>query len=284
MKTWFITGASTGLGRCYAEAALARGDQVAAASIDPENMADYPRRFGGRVLVQRLDVTDREMVRRCFSQAAEHFGGIDVCVNNAGYMQCGAVEEMSEEEARRIFDCNFFGTLFVTQQAARHMRQRRQGVIVETASLAALDTIAGEGLYGATKHAVRGMAQALALELEPFGVKVICLCPGPIWTGMAKRARLCSARIPAYDAVLRAERERWGNSDNHDSDVGDPERCARALLAAVDSEDPPRQLILTSFARGISAAAAQREAAERERWSALSAACDLTSQAEGPSH
>lgn len=281
MKTWYITGASTGLGRCYAEAALERGDWVVAASIDSENMADYPSRYGERVLVQRLDVTDREMVRQSFDRAVERFGQIDICVNNAGYMQCGAVEEMSEEEARRIFDCNFFGTLFVTQQAARHMRQRRSGVIVQTASLAALDTIGGEGLYGATKHAVRGMSQALRMELEPFGVKVICVCPGPIRTEMAKRAKLCALRIPEYDGVLRAERERWGNNDNHDCDVGDPERCAQVLLRAVDSPNPPRQLIFTSFACGVFRSAVGRDAEDLTRWYQASAACDIT-ESKGP--
>ncbi len=275
MKTWYITGASTGLGRCYAEAALERGDQVVAASIDPEHMADYPKRYGDRVLVQRLDVTDRNLVKECFAEAVARFGHIDICVNNAGYMQCGAVEEMSEEEARRLFDCNFFGTLFVTQQAARHMRERRSGVIVETASLAALDTIAGEGLYGATKHAVLGMSQALRMELEPFGVKVICLCPGPIWTGMAKRARLCAAHIRDYDEVLAAERTRWSDSDNHDSDVGDPARCAQLLLKAVDSEHPPRQLMFTSFAYDVYHMATAKNLEEAERWKRESAACDI---------
>ena len=280
MKTWYITGASTGLGRCYAEAALDRGDRVAAASIDPENMADYPERYGDRVLVQRLDVTDAEAVRRSFAEAVEHFGRIDVCVNNAGYMQCGAVEEMSEEEARRLFDCNFFGTLFVSQQAARHMRENRSGVIVETASLAALDTIAGEGMYGATKHAVRGLCQALRMELEPFGVKVICVCPGPIWTGMAKRAKLCARRIPDYDQnpVMAAERSRWGDPDDHTSDVGDPARCARVLLDAVDRPDPPEQLIFTTFAVDIYRQSAQRRLAEAERWREASAACDIVSE------
>lgn len=275
MKTWYITGASTGLGRCYAEAALKRGDRVAAASIDPENMADYPEKYGDRVLVQKLDVTDREMVERSFAQAVERFGQVDVCVSNAGYMQCGAVEEMSEEEARKIFDCNFFGTLFVTQQAARHMRERRCGVIVETASLAALDTIAGEGIYGATKHAVRGMSQALRRELEPLGVKVICVCPGPIWTGMAKRARLCKTHIPDYDLSVAPERARWGDPDNHDSDVGDPARCARVLLDAVDAPDPPRQLLYTTFAYDIYRRAAAVELEETERWKAACAACDI---------
>lgn len=275
MKTWYITGASTGLGRCYAEAALERGDCVIAASIDPENMTDYPERYGNRVLVQCLDVTDRNMVQRCFSEALAHFGQIDVCVNNAGYMQCGAVEEMTEAEARKIFDCNFFGTLFVTQEAACHMRQRRSGVIVETASLAALDTIGGEGLYGATKHAVRGMSQALRMELEPFGVKVICLCPGPIWTEMAKRAKLCKTHIPEYDGVVGAERDRWGSGGNHDSDVGDPVRCAQVLLDAVDSEVPPAQLIFTSFASDVYYAVTHKALEEAERWHSASSACDI---------
>ena len=161
MKTWYITGASTGLGRQYTLAALNRGDRVVAASIDPENMEDYKEKYKDQVLVQYLDVTKKDMVDQCFKEAVEYFGGIDICVNNAGYMQCGAVEEMSEEEVRKIFDCNFFGTFFVTQAAVEHMREKRSGMIIQTASLSAIDTIAGEGIYGATKKAIHGMSQAL---------------------------------------------------------------------------------------------------------------------------
>ena len=275
MKTWFITGASTGLGREYTLAALNRGDRVAAASIDPENMQDYKEKYGDRVLVQYLDVTKKEMVHQVFAEAVAQFGQIDVCVNNAGFMQCGAVEEMNEEEARRIFDCNFFGTLFVSQEAAEHMRTRRSGTIVQTASLSAVDTIAAEGLYGATKHAVVGMSQALYHELKDFGVRVIVVQPGPIRTNMARLAKICKKRIPDYEKVLAAETERWSDEDNHETDCGDAAKCAQVLLKLVDSENPPRHIVFTSFAYEILQMAVKARLEEAEAWKEESFSVDL---------
>lgn len=275
MKTWFITGASTGLGREYTLAALNRGDRVAAVSIDPENMEDYKEKYGDRVLVRYLDVTKNDMVQKVFQEAVEYFGQIDVCVNNAGYMQCGAVEEMSEEEARRIFDCNFFGTLFVTQAAAEHMRTRRSGTILQTASLSAVDTIAAEGLYGATKHAVMGMSQALYHELKEFGVRVVVVQPGPIKTSMARRAKLCAKRIPDYETVLAAEHERWSNPEDHSADTGDAAKCAQALLKIADSENPPRHIVFTSFAYEILQMSVKERLEDAEAWKELSFSCDL---------
>lgn len=276
MKTWFITGASTGLGRQYTLAALNRGDRVAAASIDPENMEDYKENYGDQVLVQYLDVTKKDMVDRCFKEAAEYFGQIDVCVNNAGYMQCGAVEEMSEEEARRIFDCNFFGTLFVSQAAAEHMRERRSGVIVQTASLAAIDTIAGEGLYGASKKAIHGMSQAMYHELKDFGVYVVILEPGPIATNMAKRAKLCKREIEDYAEVVRSERDRWENQEDFEThNEGDPSLCAQALLKIVDSKEPPKEIALTSFANEILRIVTKERLDLADEWQEVTAMADI---------
>ena len=276
MKTWFITGASTGLGRQYTLAALNRGDRVAAASIDPENMEDYKENYGDQVLVQYLDVTKKDMVDQCFKEATEYFGQIDVCVNNAGYMQCGAVEEMSEEEARRIFDCNFFGTLFVSQAAAEHMRERRSGVIVQTASLAAIDTIAGEGLYGASKKAIHGMSQAMYHELKDFGVHVVILQPGPIATNMAKRAKLCKREIEDYAEVVRTERDRWENQEDFEThNEGDPALCAQALLKIVDSEEPPKEIALTSFANEILRIVTKERLDLADEWQEVTAMADI---------
>ncbi len=275
MKTWFITGASTGLGREYTLAALNRGDRVAAVSIDPENMQDYKENYGDQVFVRYLDVTKKDMVDQVFAEAVQYFGQIDICVNNAGYMQCGAVEEMSEEEARRIFDCNFFGTFFVSQAAAEHMRTRRSGMIIQTASLSSVDTIAAEGLYGATKHAVLGMTQAMYHELKDLGVKVVLIQPGPIKTNMARRAKLCAKRIPDYQEVLAAETERWGNEDDHTADTGDAAKCAQALLKIADSENPPRHIVFTTFAYEILKMSVDERMAEADEWKELTCSCDI---------
>lgn len=237
-------------------------------------MQDYKKLYGDQVLVQTLDVTKKSMVEQSFQEAIDHFGYIDICVNNAGYMQCGAIEEMSEEEVRRIFDCNFFGTLFVTQQAACHMRERKSGVIVQTASLSAVDTIAGEGIYGATKHAILGMSSALYHELLPFNVHTIVIEPGPIKTNMSKLAKLCKRRIPDYKEVLEPELTRWGEGD-HTVDSGDPDKCAQALLKIVDSENPPKQIVFTSFAYDVLQQSTHERLAEAAEWKELSFSADI---------
>lgn len=274
MKTWFITGASSGLGRCFAEAALKRGDQVAAASIDPENMQDYPKNYGENVLVLDLDISKSDQVKEAFAKAVDTFGHIDVLVNNAGFMQCGAIESMEEDEVRRIFDCNFFGTFFLSKEAARHMRLRQSGTIIQIASLSAVDTIAGEGMYGATKHAVLGMSQALHMELEPFGVKVVIVEPGPVHTNMSKRAKLCRNPIHAYDKIVGSELDRWAQDAEYDLPGADPAKCAQVILKLADAQNPPREIVLSSFAYNVLQECTSRRLSWAEEWKADTVAAD----------
>ncbi len=276
MKNWFITGASTGLGRKIAEAALKRGDRVCAASIDPENMQDYEGRFGtNNVLVKKLDVTSYDMCANVFAQAVDYFGHIDVMVNCAGFMQCGAVECMEEDEVRKIFDCNFFGAFFMSKEAARHMRIRRSGTIIHVASLSAIDVIAGESMYGATKMAVKGMAQALHGELAEFGVNVCILEPGPIRTDMAKRAKICRNQIPEYNNSCGEEIERWKKTDSYDMErATDPEKIAQTVLRIADCDNPPRELVAGSFAYDILNVTYKERLASADEWYEESASCD----------
>ena len=274
MKTWFITGASTGLGRCIAEAALNAGDNVAVASIDPENMQDYKGRFGDKVLVIDLDVTKSDKVKEAFASAIEYFGQVDVVVNNAGFMQCGAVESMEEDEVRRSFDCNFFGTFFLSKEAAAHMRPRRSGTIIQIASLSAVDTIGGEGIYGATKHAVLGMSQALHGELEPFGVKVVIVEPGPIRTTMAKRAKMCRNPIHEYDTVIGGELNRWEKEEEVKETNTNPKKCAQVILKLAECENPPREIVLGSFAHEILKETTGNRLVMADQWKEISDSTD----------
>lgn len=273
MKTWFITGGSTGLGRCIAEAALARGDQVAVAAIDPENMQDYLPRFDNRVLVQYLDVTSEDMVKETFAEAVRKFGRVDICVNNAGFMHLGAVEELTQAEVRKLMDTNFMGNFFVAKQAAKHMREQGGGVIVQMASLAAVDVLAGNGLYGASKWAVEGLSEALYHEMKPFGVKVIIVEPGTIKTGIARRSRH-SEPLPAYHALLADVRKRWVDCDDS-GDTGDPVKCAKILLKLVDLENPPVRIPLTTFAYEISQEVCRNRLVQAEHWLPYSRMADI---------
>ena len=276
MKTWFITGASTGIGRCIAEAAFKNGDKVCGASIDPENMQDYEGRFGKEnVLVQYLDISNEQMCKETFAKAVAYFGHIDVLVNCAGFMQCGPIEAMATEEVNRIVNCNFYGTFFLSREAARHMRERKSGTIVQIASLSAVDVIAGEGMYGATKMAVKGMSQALHAELAPFGVKVIIVEPGPVHTNMAKRAKLCKERIPAYDVVCGAELDRWEEADGYAMpDATDPAKIGALINRLAYEANPPREITLGSFAYKILNDSYKERLKMADEWKELSDACD----------
>lgn len=278
MKNWFITGASSGLGRCIAEAALRRGDCVAAVATHPEKMHDLADVYGERVWVKRLDVTDETMVQSVFAQAVRTFGHIDVCVNNAGYMHLGAVEELSGEEMRRIMDTNYMGCFYVSREAAAHMRRAGKGIILQMSSLAGIDVLAGNAAYGASKFAMEGMSLALAREMEPFGVRVAILEPGTIKTGIARRSRH-SAPIADYEEMLAADRHRWVDGDDS-NDTGDPLRCAEIVLRLADMEKPPLHLPMTTLSYEIAKTVYKERLEELDTWQEYCRMADFAEPAD----
>src|SRR5262245_43542085 len=176
-RVWFITGAGRGFGRRFTEAALAAGDRVVATARRPEALDDLAAEHGERLAVLPLDVTDRAAVFATVERAAAAFGRLDVVVNNAGFGVSGAVEEVTEAQAREVLDTNFFGTLWVCQAVAPYLRAQRSGHVVQLSSVSGLIGIPTMGLYAASKFAIEGMSEALAHELEPFGVHVTLVEP-----------------------------------------------------------------------------------------------------------
>ncbi|MDX6745044.1 SDR family NAD(P)-dependent oxidoreductase [Actinocorallia sp. A-T 12471] len=240
-RTWFITGASRGLGHAFAEAALERGDRVAAAArtITPELFAE---RHAERLLTLPLDVTDRTAVFAAVARAAEHFGELDIVVNNAGTMSSGMVEEFTEAEARAQFEVNLFGALWVSQAALPHLRARGAGHIVQISSIAALSGFPSTSMYSASKFALEGMSEALAMEAEPFGINLTIVQPGGYWTDLYSTTANATPLKPY--AQLRADLEKQWAENSVDSA---PALAAEALLKLVDSETPPLRLILGSM-------------------------------------
>ncbi|WP_435581435.1 SDR family NAD(P)-dependent oxidoreductase [Amycolatopsis thermoflava] len=235
-RVWFITGASRGLGRAFTEAALDRGDRVVAASRTITAEAT------DRLLPVQLDVTRREDVFQVVEQAVDHFGRLDVVVNNAGTLSMGMVEEFTEDEARAAMETNFFGALWVSQAVLPVMRRRRSGRILQISSIAALGGFPMTGLYSASKFALEGMSEALAKEAASFGVKVSIVQPGGYWTDLYTAPAMASP-VDAY-APLRQEMEQQWTEGSVDSD---PALAAEALLKLADSEDPPLRLLLGSM-------------------------------------
>lgn len=236
-KTWFITGASKGFGRQWAEAALDRGDQVAATARDLRALDSLVDAYGELVLPLQLDVTDRDGDRDAVAHAADHFGSLDVVVNNAGYGHFGMVEELTEHDVRQQLETNLFGTLWVTQAALPIMRAQGSGHIIQVTSEGGVTAFPGIGAYHASKWAVEGLSQSLAQEVAALGIKVTMVEPGPYGTDwLAVGARL-SPKNSAYDGVREAISRSWD-----DGDLGDPHATRGAILAVVDAEDPPLRI------------------------------------------
>ncbi|WP_408625838.1 SDR family NAD(P)-dependent oxidoreductase [Burkholderia cenocepacia] len=235
MKIWFITGATSGLGRAWAEAALERGDRVAATGRGIERLDDLVARFGDALLPLRLDVTDREAVVDAVRASHARLGGLDVVVNGAGYGHWGMTEEVTERELREQMETNFFGTAWVTQAALPLLRAQGSGRILQVTSEGGVRAYPGIAAYHASKWAVEGLSEALAQEVAPFGIHVTCVEPGPYATSFSSAVR-ASAQLPDYDAVRAA--------DDSAFRLGDPLATSAAILRLVDADQPPRRLIL----------------------------------------
>ena len=200
-KVWFITGTSRGFGREWAIAALDRGDRVAATARNTDSLQDLREKYGEAVLPLRLDVTDRAAVTAAVQQAQQQFGRLDVIVNNAGYGLFGMVEEASEAEARAQIDTNVFGALWVTQAALPYLREQGSGHIIQVSSIGGISAFRGVGLYHASKWALEGFSQSLALEVAPFGIHVTLIEPGGFSTDWSGSSAVHTTSLPAYDGV-----------------------------------------------------------------------------------
>jgi NAD(P)-dependent dehydrogenase (short-subunit alcohol dehydrogenase family) len=260
-KVWFVTGASRGLGRAWTEAALERGDQVAATARDIDSLDALAVRFPDTVHLLKLDVTDRPSVDRAVAAAVAHFGRLDVVVNNAGYGLVGAVEETTVEQARALFDTNLFGALGVTQAVLPQLRAQRAGHLLQVSSLSGVVAFPMMGLYQASKWALEGMSETLAAEVAGFGIHVTIVEPGAFRTDFAGESSEHTRADPAYAAV-RASQE--GHAGGYHS--GHPSSSARLLFEAVDSATPPLRLMMGRSAWPVTRAAYAARIAEWEAW------------------
>ena len=234
-KTWFITGTSRGFGREWTEAALDRGDRVAATARDISTLDDLVEKYGEAILPLQLDVTDREADFAAVEAAHRTFGQLDVVVNNAGYGHFGFVEELTEDEIRAQMETNLFGALWVTQAALPILRSQGSGHIIQVSSIGGISAFPGIGAYHASKWALEGLSQALAAEVAGFGVKVTLVEPGGFatdWAGPSARSARSRCRRMRRRA-RRMDRERKARAGS--GGPGDPRASAAALLRIVDS-------------------------------------------------
>jgi NAD(P)-dependent dehydrogenase (short-subunit alcohol dehydrogenase family) len=240
---WLITGCSTGFGREFARAALRHGYRVVATARDTHTLGDLVGEYGERVRTLELDVTKADRIRAVVADAEQAFGHIDVLVNNAGYGYMAAVEEGEETAIRALFETNFFGLAAMIRAVLPGMRARRTGTIVNIASVGGIMGFPGSGYYAATKFAVEGLSESLAREVEPLGIHVLLVEPGPFRTDWAGRSLQQSSNfISDYEATSgRRRREIAGYSGTQ---PGDPVRAAEAVIHALQSPRPPSHLVL----------------------------------------
>ncbi len=276
MRTWLVTGCSTGLGRARARArggARARGVGPAPGAPPPA-VADLVGPFPDTALALDLDVTDPRAVGAAVDAAHERFGGIDVLVNNAGHGYRAAVEEGAEDQVAALFATNVTGTVAMTRAALPGMRARRSGTIVVVSSIAACSAPAGSGYYAATKGAVEGLAEALSKEVAPLGIRVLVVEPGGFRTDFAGRS-LQQSPTPIADYAGTAGLRRKEHDTAHGRQPGDPARAAAAVIAAVDHPDPPLRLVLGTDALTRARAELAARTAELETWAPVSLSTDF---------
>ena len=265
-KTWFITGASRGFGRIWAEAALARGDAVAATARDEASLAGLSERFGDAVLRLALDVRDPDQAQRAVQRAHSHFGRLDVVLNNAGYTLAGTAEEASLTDVHKLFDTNYFGMLHVIKAALPLLRQQGDGHVIGVSSTLGIIAMPLIGFYSATKWAVEALHESLAAEVKSFGIKVTLVEPGAYATDFGSPASL--KQSDAME-IYRPLRQHVMNSLKNQG-RGDPQATAPAILKLVDAEEPPLRLILGDRNLPAARSAYAGRIAEWEAWAGVS--------------
>ncbi len=265
-KVWFITGTSKGFGRVWAEAALERGDKVAATARDVSTLAELVARHGDAVLPIALDVTDRDADHAAVAEAHDHFGQLDVVVNNAGYGLFGTIEEVSDAQAREQIETNLFGALWITKAALPLMREQRSGHIIQVSSIGGVNAFPGLGLYHASKWGLEAFSQSLAAEVASFGIKVTIVEPGGYSTDWAGPSSVRAERVPAYEELWeRDTKQRAARRIG----PGDPDATGPAILELVDADEPPLRVFFGSVGLGMTRAEYESRIANWEQWDAL---------------
>jgi NAD(P)-dependent dehydrogenase (short-subunit alcohol dehydrogenase family) len=268
MTNWLITGIGGGLGRAVAQAALARGDVVVGTTRSDED-AEFKAMAPGRAHVLTVDLTDEASVRAAAARAEELTGGVERLLNNAGYGLVGAIEEVSVNEAKALFEINLFGAIRAIQAVLPAMRARGAGHIVNVTSVSGHAPWAGTGIYGATKYALECVGQTLAQEVAPFGIRVTNVAPGGFRTGFASWGlKIAAKEIGEYENSAHVARHVLTAGAGNEK--GDPVRGAAAILAALDAPQPPLHLLLGEDALHYARDQIAFVGSEIDKWEAFS--------------
>lgn len=270
---WFISGCSTGFGRELAQQTLARGFNVVVTARDTTKVADLVAGHDNGLAVA-LDVTQQASIDNAVSAALEKFGTIDVLVNNAGYGYQSSVEEGEEKAIRAQFDANVFGLFALTRAVLPTLRKARHGHIINITSVAGFIGFGSSGYYSASKHAVEGWSDSLALEVGPLGIKVTCVEPGPFRTDWAGRSlQQTPSKLAEYAETAAARMK--STSEYSGTQKGDPARAATAMIAITEHDNPPRHLVMGAWGYEAVTEKLKERLAQIEAWKQTSIDTDF---------
>ncbi len=272
---WFITGCSKGFGRSLAEQALGAGYRVVATARRTEDLGDLASRYPERVLTLALDVTSTAQIDTAVAAATEHFGSIDVLVNNAGYIYLGAIEEGEDQDVRALFETNLFAPVALIKAVLPSMRARRKGHIVNISSIGGLITFPGSGYYNMVKAGVEALSDVLAKEVGPLGIDVTVVAPGAFRTNFRGPGSVMMADTQIEDYSDTAGKVRTATLTGHGKQAGDPDLGAKAIIAAVEAEKPPVHLLIGGDALDLFRGKLDALRQETDAWEALTRSTDF---------
>jgi len=271
-KVWFVTGSSRGLGRSLITALLEKGEQVAATARNPQQLDALAAQYPDRLYPIQLDVTNEAAVNKAVKDTVDHFGKIDVVVNNAGFGITGAAEAFTMEEITSQINTNLYGPIYVTRAVLPYLRRQRSGHILQISSLGGRMGTPGLSIYQAAKFALAGFSESVSKEIAPLGIKLTIIEPGGFRTDWAGSSMSFAKEIPDYDATVGVRVERF--KDPAQQMNGDPDKAAKAMIAVTEHPEPPLHLLLGSDAVGILKQVEAGRQAEMEKWLPLSLSTD----------
>lgn len=274
MKTWLITGCSSGIGKGIAKAVLKSGDQAVVTARNKDKVQDIVADYPQRALAVSLDVCNQESIIQAVNKAYEKFGTIDVLVNNAGYGYRSAIEEGEDEEIQKLYQTNLFGPIHLIKAVLPKMRQQKSGFILNVTSIAAARSAIGSGYYASSKAALELLTNGLMKEVAPLGIKAMVIQPGAFRTRFYDEESLKGTKAVISDYEETVGKTRPGHFENKHQQAGDPDKAGEIIVKVVHDEHQPEILTLGKDAVTAVKTTLEAKIAELDAWADYSAACD----------
>lgn len=275
MKTWLITGCSSGIGAGIAKAVLKSGDRAVVTARNKEKMMDIVKDYPETALAVSLDVCDQDSIKNAVKEANEKFGTIDVLVNNAGYGYRSAVEEGEIEAVQTLYQTNLFGPIELIKAVLPGMREQKSGFILNVTSIAAARSAIGSAYYASSKAALELLTNGLMKEVAPLGIKVMVVQPGAFRTRFYDGESLKGSATEISDYAETAGKTRVGRFENKHMQPGDPDKAGEVIVKVVHGDEYPEILSLGSDAVKAVKATLEAKLAELEKWADISSKSDF---------